>query len=84
LFSEAMRHFAGKKVYGGFSQDSPTPGGFGEWVEGESPRLNSRKLSPRHGSFIAAILVAAADVRCELEGNAIVLHFPEASRTARA
>jgi hypothetical protein len=84
LFAEAMRHFAGRRVYGGFSQDNPTPGGFGEWVARESPHLNSRKLSPRYGSFIAAILCAEADVRCELDGNAVVLYFPEARRTARA
>jgi len=84
LFSEAMQHFAARRVYGGFSQDNPTAGGFGEWVERESARLNSRGLSPRHGSFIAAILCAEADVRSELEGNTVVLHFPEAKRTAHA
>jgi len=77
LFTEALRRFAGKTVYGGFKEDDPPLGGFGAWVKDESPRLNSRKLSPRHGSFIAAILCAEAGVRSSLDGNSVVLRFPE-------
>jgi hypothetical protein len=76
VFTEALKHFSGKRVYGGFSEDNPRPGGFGDWLQRESLRLNSRKLSPRHGSFVAAILCAEAQVRSDLEGNAVVLHFP--------
>ena len=76
VFTQALKHFAGKRVYGGFSEDNPLPGGFGDWLQRESPRLNSRKLSPRHGSFVAAILCAGGQVRSDLEGNAVVLYFP--------
>jgi hypothetical protein len=76
VFIEALKHFAGKTVYGGFKEDDPPSGGFGEWLQNESPELNSRKLTPRHGSFVAAILCAEAGVRSSLDGNAVVLHFP--------
>ena len=76
LFTEALKHFAGKTVYGGFKEDDPPSGGFGEWLQRESSRLNSSKLTPRHGSFVAAILCAEAQVRSELDGNAVVLQFP--------
>jgi hypothetical protein len=50
--------------------------GFGEWVRKESSRLNSRKLTPRHGSFMAAILCSEAGVKPSLVGNTVVLKFP--------
>ena len=78
VFAEALKHFAGRTVYGGFKEDEPAAGGFGEWLQKESPRLNSRPLSPRHGSFVAAILCAKAGVQNSLDGNAVVLHFPSA------
>lgn len=78
FFNASLSHFAGQTVYGGFKQDDPPSGGFGEWVRNESPRLNSRKLTPRHGSFMAAILCDEAGVKWSLEGNAVVLHFPDA------
>jgi len=78
LFREALSYFAGQTVKGGFKEDDPIPGGFGEWLQNESPRLNSqRKLTPRHGSFVAAILCAEAGVKSSLDGNAIVLSFPK-------
>ncbi len=77
LFAEALRYFAGKKVYGGFKQDNPQLGGFGDWLQQESSKLNSRKLYPRHGSFVAAILCAEAGVKSGWEGNAVVLYFPK-------
>ena len=84
LFAEALRHFAGKRVYGGFKEDDPPLDGFGAWLQKESPRLNSRTLSPRHGSFVAAILCAEGKVRNELDGNAVVLHFPpDVTRTSQ-
>jgi hypothetical protein len=76
FFAEALKHFAGQAVYGGFKEDDPPSGGFGEWVQNESPRLNSKKLTPRHGSFIAAILCREAGVIPKLDGNAVVLLFP--------
>ena len=79
VFAKALEYFAGKSVYGGFSEDDPTRGGFGEWLQKESPHLNRQKLTPRHGSFAAAILCAEGGVRSELRGNAVVLHFPSNS-----
>jgi hypothetical protein len=79
VFAAALKHFAGRTVYGGFKEDDPPAGGFGEWLQEESPRLNSRKLTPRHGSFVAAILCADTAVRSSLRGNSILLHFPAAN-----
>ncbi len=76
VFTEALKHFAGRTVYGGFKEDDPKPGGFGEWLQNESSRLNSSKLTPRHGSFVAAILCAEAGVKSSLNGNTVLLHFP--------
>src|SRR5258706_10091007 len=56
MFREALRHFAGQTIRGGFKMDDPPANGFGAWVQNESKRLNSRQLGARHGSFIAAIL----------------------------
>lgn len=77
FFAEALSHFAGQRVYGGFKEDGPPSGGFGEWVQNESSRLNSKKLTPRHGSFVAAILCNEAAVESSLDGNAVVLRFPK-------
>src|SRR5467141_4177666 len=70
FFDAALSHFAGQPVPGGFRQDDPPPGGFGEWVQNASLTLNSRKLTPRHGSFMAAILCDEARVKPSLDGNA--------------
>ena len=75
LYMAALRHFSGKTVRGGFSMTNPTPGGFGEWIEQNSSRYG-RSLTPRHGSFIAAILVHERYVRNSLRRNAVILHFP--------
>ena len=77
VFIEALKHFAGKRVGGGFKEDDPPSGGFGEWLQNESSKLNSgKKLTPRHGSFVAAILCDEAGVTSSLDGNAVVLYFP--------
>ena len=76
FFKEILQNFKGKTVRGGFSMTSPTSGGFGEWIQDNSQRFG-RKLTPRHGSFIAAILVNEGYIRSSLDGNAVVLHFPE-------
>jgi hypothetical protein len=82
FFLEALHHFSGKTVDGGFSQDAPPDGGFGEWVETESPRFNSRKLTPRHGSFMAAILCEEFGVQSANHGKKVVLTFPAIKRRA--
>jgi hypothetical protein len=76
FFAAALSHFAGQTVKGGFKQDDPPSGGFGEWVQNQSERLNSNKLTPRHGSFMAAILCDESGVKSSLDGNAVILQFP--------
>jgi hypothetical protein len=76
FFQAALKHFSGRDVTGGFKMDDPPPAGFGAWVESTSARLNSMKLTPRHGSFIAAILCDEAGVKSWLDGNAVWLRFP--------
>jgi len=68
-------YFRGIEVKGGFSMTKPTPGGFGQWVETNSKSLNATSLTPRHGSFIAAILREMGYLQCRLDGNAIILEF---------
>jgi len=53
----------------------PTPGGLGEWVQEHSRELNDVALTPRHASFIAAILVHENLIRSSLHRNAVYLHF---------
>lgn len=84
LYRAALEHFSGKTIPGGFSMTDPTPGGFGEWAQENSSKYG-RSLTPRHGSFIAAILVHEGYLRSSLRGNAVILHFPKyRSRAARA
>lgn len=75
LFAEALRHFAGQSVTGGFSMTDPASDGFGAWVARRSKELVGRSLTPRHASFIAAILVHETHVRATRKGNAVILHF---------
>jgi hypothetical protein len=71
----AIDHFRDREVKGGFSMTNPTPGGFGHWVENNSRALNTTPLTPRHGSFIAAILQEMGYLQCHLDGNAVILKF---------
>jgi hypothetical protein len=71
----AIDHFRGREVKGGFSMTNPTPGGFGQWIESKSRTLNKTPLTPRHGSFIAAILQEMGYLHCGLDGNAVTLKF---------
>ena len=82
FFKGILRHFSGKTVAGGFSMTDPTPGGFGQWVEANSKELDGVSLSPRHASFIAAILVHEGCITSSLKGNAVVLHFTPPRATA--
>jgi hypothetical protein len=75
LFTAALQHFNGRTVAGGFSMTSPRPDGFGAWVANNAKKLAGRSLTPRHGSFIAAILVHETQVRHSVKGNAVQLHF---------
>lgn len=75
LFTEALQHFAGQKVTGGFNMTDPASDGFGTWVAQHAKEFTGRTLTPRHASFIAAILVRETHVRASRKGNAVVLHF---------
>ena len=75
FFRAILNEFRGRRIPGGFSMTSPTPGGLGEWVQLNSPNLNTIHLSPRHASFIAAILVNEGLITSSLEGNAVYLQF---------
>jgi len=70
-----IKKFSGKKVPGGFSMDNPTRGGLGIWVRDNSRVLNSEHLTPRHASFIAAILRDAGFLTSTTDGNAVILNF---------
>lgn len=75
-FLRAIRkNFAGQEIPGGFSMDNPPPDGLGIWVRDNSANLNGRQLTPRHASFIAAILRDVGWVTCCLKGNAVYLKF---------
>jgi hypothetical protein len=77
FFRVLLRHFKGQTVQGGFNMTDPTPGGFGEWIQYNSLELNGSALTPRHGSFIAAILVHEGYCSCILRGNAVYLKFKD-------
>ena len=62
FFQRILTAFRGRRVSGGFSEDNPTPNGFGEWIRDNSDQ-NSHPLTPRHASRIAAILVAEQLIR---------------------
>jgi len=79
FFQAILVSFNGQTIPGGFNMTNPTPGGFGEWVNNNSVELNVQRLTPRHASFIAAILVHEGRIESELQGNAVYLHFPEAN-----
>jgi hypothetical protein len=76
FFEAILNCFRGTSILGGFSMTNPTPGGFGVWVEYHSQQLNQVKLTPRHASFIAAILKHEGYITSSLKENAVMLHFP--------
>lgn len=75
FFKEILDQFAGRTIPGGFSMTDPTPNGLGQWVKDNSKRLNGMNLTPRHASFIAAILVHEEFITSGLKGNAVYLDF---------
>ncbi|MGO9022013.1 MAG: hypothetical protein ACLQVJ_27055 [Syntrophobacteraceae bacterium] len=75
FLKEAIAHLSGKEVEGGFLVDNPPPGGFGEWVENNSIKFNNNKLTPAHGSRIAAILEHMGCLRCRTDGRKVTLIF---------
>lgn len=75
FFSAIRSKFAGFRIAGGFKMDDPPKNGFGAWIHKNSRELNSGPLTPRHASFIAAVLRDSGWVECQLEGNAVYLQF---------
>lgn len=70
-----ITEFRGRSIRGGFKMDDPPPDGFGKWVQDNSKRLNRQSLTPRHASFIVAILRHEGYLNCRLDINAIILDF---------
>lgn len=75
FFQAIITEFRGRSIRGGFKMDDPPPDGFGTWVQDNSAWLNNQSLTPRHASFIAAILRHEEYLNCRLEGNAVILVF---------
>jgi hypothetical protein len=73
----ALEAFRGREVKGGFKEDDSPVGSFGEWVQNNSKNINGRRLTPRHASFIAAILCYEAGVTSRLDGASVWLKFPD-------
>ena len=77
FFQAILNEFRGRTIQGGFSMTDPIPGGLGEWIKNNSNHLNPVSLTPRHGSFIAAILVDEGLITSDLDGHKVYLNFPE-------
>lgn len=76
FLQKIITEFRGKTVPGGFSMTDPKRGGLGIWVRDHSRDLNNgNALTPRHASFIAAVLRDAGKLTCTTEGNAVILMF---------
>ena len=71
IFQNVIDRFQGTTVPAGVSMTNPTPGGVGELVA-----TFGNGLTPRHASFICAILDHEGRARCALQGNAILITFP--------
>jgi len=65
-----INHFKGQRVAGGFSMTNPPGNSVGAFVQS----LGS-SLTPRHASFICAILQHEGYAKCTLNGNAVMVHF---------
>ena len=70
VFREILGRFRRQTIPGGFSRDSPTPGGLGEWVNTRFP-----SLTPQHVSRIAAILVKEGFATSYVEKKAVYVVF---------
>lgn len=75
VFRNVLEHFSGQMVPGGFSMTEPTPGGVGEYLDAQNP-----SLTPRHASFLCAILKHEGFVQCSMNGNAVMVTFPKVLR----
>lgn len=71
IIQQLTNHFQGKSVSGGFSMTEPTPGGVGQYLQSLG-----NALTPRHASFLCAILQHEGLATCTLRGNAVIVSFP--------
>lgn len=67
-----LQHFRGRTVQGCVSMTAPSPGGVGEFLQEQG-----QGLTPRHASFLCAVLQNEGLVNCSLNGNAIIVKFNE-------
>jgi hypothetical protein len=70
IIQNVINHFRGQSIRGGFSMTEPTPGGVGEFIASLG-----NNLTPRHASFLCAVLQHQGHVNCTLSGNAVVVQF---------
>lgn len=68
--TKVVNHFRGKTVFGGFSMTKPTLGGVGQFL-----KSLGNGLTPRHASFLCAILQHEGKASCDLDGNAVIVTF---------
>ncbi len=76
LFSAVINSFSGSSVPLGANMTDPIRGGLGEWTAINSKNINKISLTPKHASFLAAILVHEGFATSTKDGNRIMLVFP--------
>ena len=70
IIQNVLDHFRGQWVRGGFSMTDPTPDGVGEYLASLG-----NSLTPRHASFLCAVLRHEGLIDCGLDGNAVMVAF---------
>lgn len=70
VIQNVLDHFRGQTVRGGFSMTDPPSGGVGEYLASLGG-----SLTPRHASFLCAVLCHENLADCGLDGNAVVITF---------
>ncbi len=76
FFKAILHKFRGETIRGGFSAKISSSGELGLWIKDHSESLNQTRLSQRHASFIASILVHEGFITSSFDRSAIILHFP--------
>lgn len=69
LIQKMQAAFENRLVPGGFSMTDPTLGGFGDWVQENTP------FTPRHASHIAAVLKEMGIIKESIGKKPIMLQF---------
>jgi hypothetical protein len=81
FFNIILHKFRGETIPGGFSVRNPCSEGLGYWVKHNSQKYNTVCLNPRQAAFIASLLVHEGYITSNLDGNAVMLHFPDVPQT---